>query len=270
MKKWLKISAWALFAVTVIAVLSFAHHEQENAGVQKPTIAISVTDENAFLTGDELFTRLKRARLIFDHQLVSELNTTKVEAFIRRMHEVEQVDVFKRLGGNWDITVKVRQPLARIFNNFNESFYVDSKGATMDRSPNFTARVLIFSGDIPDKSDSLTVTDIINNDSLKGIRLLDDIYRISSYVCHDPFLRAQITQVYRQQGGDFILIPQVGNHIIIFGAARTDEEVREKMEKLKIFYREGLPYEGWNKYESINLKFKNQIVCRKKKETETQ
>jgi cell division protein FtsQ len=39
--------------------------------------------------------------------------------------------------------------------------------------------------------------------------------------------------------------------------------VREKFEKLKIFYREAIPYEGWDKYEEINLKFKRQIVCKK-------
>ena len=266
MNKWWSIAGWSFMIVMVVVVLGFAGHEQEKSLVKRPTVSISVVDENAFLTEDELLTRLKRKGLLFNGQLVEGLKTDAIEAYIREMHEVESADVYRRMGGHWSIRVQVRQPLSRIFNKDGESFYVDSKGATMDPSPNFTARVLVFSGDIPDRSDSLTVDDIMSNDSLRDARLLDDIYRISSYVAKDPFLRAQISQVHRTAGGDFVLVPQVGNHKIIFGSARTEMEVKEKMDKLKTFYKEGLPYEGWNKYETINLKFRNQIVCKKKEE----
>lgn len=268
MNKNLKIAGWALFALATIAILFLARKKQEEAVVQDPVIAISVIDENAFLTETELLTRLKRNNLVYAGQKVKDLNTTAIEAFIRKMHEVEKVEVFKRLGGVWSIRLKVRQPIARIFNKSGESFYVDVQGATMAPSPNFTARVLVFSGNISDRCDSLTVDEIINNASLKSSRNLDEIYRISNYVCNDPFLRAQIGQVHRDQWGSFTLIPLVGDQEIIFGSANSDKEVKEKMEKLKVFYREGLPYSGWNKYESINLKYKDQIVCKKKEITE--
>ncbi|MFN6085466.1 MAG: hypothetical protein ACK476_11145, partial [Fluviicola sp.] len=74
--------------------------------------------------------------------------------------------------------------------------------------------------------------------------------------------------VHRNQWGDFILIPQVGGHEIVFGTANSDRDVKEKFEKLKTFYKEGIPYEGWNKYSSINLKYKNQIVGKKRNDDE--
>ena len=264
MKKWGKFIGWSLFALLVITLLIIARSEQEKALAKDPVISIGVEDENAFLTEDELRVRLRRNGLMFDGQRMEEVNVNAIEAFIRKMHEVENVEVFRRMGGNWNIRLKIRKPLARIFNTSGQSYYVDSKGATMDPSPNFTARVLIFSGNIPDKSDSLTVDEIIHDDSLVQVRLLDDIFRISNYIANDEFLHAQIAQVHRTKGGDFILIPQVGDHKIIFGSAYTNAEVKEKLEKLKTFYKEGLPYEGWSKYETINLKFKNQIVCKKK------
>ena len=36
-----------------------------------------------------------------------------------------------------------------------------------------------------------------------------------------------------------------------------------KFKKLELFYKNILPTKGWNYYESVNLKFKNQIVCTK-------
>jgi cell division protein FtsQ len=35
------------------------------------------------------------------------------------------------------------------------------------------------------------------------------------------------------------------------------------LNRLKIFYKEGMPYEGWRKYETINLKYSGQVVCKR-------
>jgi cell division protein FtsQ len=126
-----------------------------------------------------------------------------------------------------------------------------------------TARVVVVTGYIPDKLNSISVPEIINNDSLKSIRKLDDVYRISNYVCKDPFLRSLVGQIHLKKNDDFVLIPLVGGQKIIFGSAHTDEEVKEKFDKLMIFYEEAIPFEGWNKYDEISLKYNRQIVGKK-------
>lgn len=261
MKGKLKIAAWALFAVAIIAVLILARKNQDEAVVRDPNISISVVDENAFLTESELLVRLKRLNLFYPNQLMKNLNTRAIEENIRKMHEVEEVNVFKQLGGNWGIKLKVRQPYARIFNSFGESFYVDSKGATMDPTPNFTARILVFTGNIKDKSDTLLVSDIEANPELKNARSLDEIFHIAKVIHENPFLSAQIGQVHRDKWGDFILIPRVGAQRIVLGPAPTERDISEKLKKLVVFYSHGLPYVGWNKYKTINLKYRNQVVC---------
>jgi cell division protein FtsQ len=261
LKQKLKIAAWALFAVLVLVVLFLARRKQEDTLIQKPVVAISVVDENAFLTETELVNRLERLHLYYANQKSKDLNTTAIEEHIRKMHEVDEVQVYKQLGGNWGIRVKIRQPYARVFNRSGESFYVDSDGESMATSPNFTARVVVFTGYINDKCDSISVQEINANPSLRSDRCLDEIYRISKVIHEDEFLNAQITQVHRDKWGDFILIPRVGSNRIVLGPAGTDQEVREKLKKLKIFYQNGLPYVGWNTYGTINLKYRNQVVC---------
>jgi len=63
------------------------------------------------------------------------------------------------------------------------------------------------------------------------------------------------------EANEFELIPRVGAHLILFGSIDNYER---KFRNLKIFYEQGLNNIGWNKYEKINLKFDNQIVCTKK------
>ncbi|MES2587935.1 MAG: hypothetical protein V4622_03075 [Bacteroidota bacterium] len=263
MKKWLKIGFWVIFSIAVVIGLSMSKSKQVDTVSNKPKIFIHVDGENAFLTEDEVYTRLTRKGLVYPAQKIEKLPVKAIEDYLESMSEIKTCKVYANLGGTWNIDIQLRKPIARIFNNSGETFYLDDLGFTMTTSPLYTARVVVVTGNIPDRSHSKSVEEIINNDTLKTIKYLDDIYRISNYVCNDPFLNAQIGQIHRDNHGDFVLIPQVGGQKIIFGSANSDEEVAKKFKKLVLFYKEGLPFEGWNKYDVINLKFEKQIVCKK-------
>ena len=263
MKNWMKISLWILVAAGVVTILVFANNEENEKKYDIPEVSIHV-DGDAFLTEPELIDRLKLHRLIEQNQQVENLNIRKIEYVISRMPEVKHVKVFKRIGNKWDIELILRKPIARIFNKLGQSFYLDEDGFLMNRSSLHTARVLVFSGFIKDRFSPNSIDKIINNDSLKSIRNLDDIYRISNYVCNDPILHKMIGQVYREKNGDFVLIPIVGDQKINLGTANSDADVKDKFERLLEFYKEAMPYEGWNKYSEISVKYEGQIVCRKR------
>jgi cell division protein FtsQ len=269
MKKWLKIAFWVLFIVSVSITLGLTKSTQANTIANTPQILIHVDGEYTFLTEDDLLLRLKSDGLIYDNQIMQHLDVNKLEQFIANMPEVKSVDVFTDIGNNWNIELTLRKPIARIFNKKGESFYLDAEGKSLPTSPVHTARLLVFSGEIADDLSTDPVDQIINNDSLKSILSLDDVYRISNYVCNDPFLHALIGQVYVQKGGQILLIPLVGEQVIEFGKAETEKMVADKFSKLKVFYREAIPYEGWERYKSISLKYDNQIVCTKRDELET-
>ena len=63
--------------------------------------------------------------------------------------------------------------------------------------------------------------------------------------------------------GTFVatLIPRVGDHTIFLG---TLDQLDTKLRRLQIFYQQGLPQVGWNKYSRLDLQYGNQIVCTKK------
>jgi cell division protein FtsQ len=263
MKKVFKIIFWVLFAVGLILIVFFASKENNNTVAKKPDISIHVEGENAFLTESELLDRLIYKRLYQKNMKVNVVNVKKIEAAIIKMEEVKKVRVYKNIGNSWNIDVELRNPIARIFTLSQKAYYLDDEGFTMGRSTLHTAHVLVFSGFITENMEKASVKEIINNDSLKSIQKLDDIYRISNYVCKDSLLNALIGQVYLEKNGDFILIPLVGKQTILFGSANSDEVVADKFNRLKVFYKEGMPHEGWEKYNTIIVKYEGQIVCRK-------
>ena len=268
MKKWLKITLWVLFSIGILVLAFFLKKSIDEQLLLPPDISVHATAEGAFLTSDEIEQRLKDARLIFDGQRRDELKIEAVEEFIRGISQVKEVEVFQAIDGTWKVDVTMREPLARIFNNVGETFYLDTDGNTVQITPNHTARVLVVTGHISDRMNSISVQEIINNDSLISIRKLDDIYRISTYVCNDPLFHSLIGQIHLEKSGDFVLIPLVGDQKIIFGSAFSEQEVKDKFKKLEIFYKEAMPFEGWQTYEVINLKFDGQVVCKKKNTNE--
>ena len=264
MNKWIKIVSWAIILSGVIVTGVFIQKKLKEKVVPKATIYIQSEGENTFITEDELQLKLEAEGVVFDQQKRSALEIDKIETFIRSISQVKNVEVFQFINGEWRINVELRKPIARIYNKRNENYYLDEDGQTFSTTSTHTARTLIFTGEIIDKINSESVEEIINNDSLISIQKLDDIYRISRYVCNDPLFHSQIGQVHLQKNGDFILVPLVGDQKIILGSADSEEEVESKFKKLKVFYKEALPFEGWEHYSEINLKYQDQIVCKKK------
>ena len=264
MKIWLLRIFWLLLFVGVGVVFYFAGQAEQRKVLKTPLISIHSEDENAFLTEEELKSRLQLRKLFRSKMWANELNVHSIERAIAAMAEVKDVNVYKHLGAKWEIKLALRKPIARIFNTSGQSYYLDQDGFMMYRSTLHTARVLVFSGAIKDVYNPHLNCDFINNPNLKSSQKIGQIYRISNYVCNDPLMHKLIGQVYLNPNGDFILIPLIGEQQIVFGPARSNKEVSDKFERLSHFYKEALPHEGWNKYKEISVKYEGQIVCRKK------
>ena len=56
------------------------------------------------------------------------------------------------------------------------------------------------------------------------------------------------------------LTPRSGRFTILFG--RLDD-IGGKFDKLLRFYRSGLSSIGWDEYRTIDVRYRNQVVCKK-------
>lgn len=264
MKKYFKIAGWIVFVIAIIWIMVEVKSAQENQIMQFPTILVDTPEGMVFLKNEDLVRRLKMKGIQIKNIQKKKINTALIEEIVSKMPEVESVKTFTQLDGNWTIKLKIRRPIARIFTRKGKSFYLDDKGKIMPLSPIYTARVIPINGYISLNASELKHQKVINNDSLKSISRLLQAYKISLYVCDNPFLYALISQIYVKQNGDFVIIPRVGGQKIIFGKVKNDTIVKQRFDKLKTFYREAMPIVGWRTYDKINLKYKQQIVCTKK------
>jgi cell division protein FtsQ len=266
MKKFLKIleiAAWVLLTGGLSALLGFTTMEHNSNVCKKYIIRIDYGKGDVLLTEDDIYNVIRTTGNLLKGQNIGIIDFEKIEREIKRHSYVADAQVFMTLEGVVEIDVIQRQPLLRIFNQKGESFYLDGEGNLLPLNPAFSARVLVASGSIPESfsKKACYLSDTIKmKDSLECRSVMNNLYKVATYITQDKFLKAQIEQIYVEPNGEFDLIPRVGDHLIILGGA---DNLEEKFERLLVFYRQGLSITGWHKYHTINIKFKDQVVCSK-------
>ncbi len=210
-------------------------------------------------SGDDLIT-IEDVRLAIDRSFgknlvgeqLSGIDVNRVERVIESDPFVYNADVFIDAENMIHLNISQREPVVRVIDNNGLQYYLDRFGEKMPLSPHFAARVIVATGNIPP-----FVPDFLK----RRQHPLKDIFQLTKEIVEDPFLYSLVEQIYKDENGEYTLIPKVGNHTIMLG---TVADIKRKLKKLKVFYKEGLPYEGWQKYKSINLKFDDQVVCKKR------
>ena len=84
------------------------------------------------------------------------------------------------------------------------------------------------------------------------------------FIEDDDFWRSEVVQIaaYTTSSGalEVELVPRSGRHTILFGRI---EQVERKFDKLLRFYRSGLQNIGWDAYRTIDVRYNDQVVCKK-------
>lgn len=177
------------------------------------------------------------------NQSKEDINLNILEKFLQSNEMIENAEIFLSLKGELGAIITQRTPVLRVANNMG-SYYFDKQGKKMPLSDNYSARVPI------------TSSELIENNC-------NDIICLANKIKKDNFLQKQIigiNQINTKQSSQFELKTRLGDQTIIFGdLKRTDEKIK----KLKVFYQKAIADSTLNSYKTIDLKFKNQVVCTK-------
>jgi cell division protein FtsQ len=264
-KKILNVTVWVLAVSGLITALGFVGQEEKKIVGKSISVNVDNTEGDEFVDREDIMDFLRSRHDTVKGQRISEIDVNILEKALLTHPSIAGAEVSISIDGQMKIDVKQRKPVVRIFSKDGESYYIDDKARLMLLSDNYTARVLVATGNIYEPYVSrapYNVEELGNNKFLQDITLLDDIYRMATYIQRDSILNSLIQQININEKKEIELYPAIGDHVIVFG---NTEQMQKKFEKLKVFYKEGLNnMDGWNKYSVINLKFEGQIVCTKK------
>jgi cell division protein FtsQ len=262
-KKFFRLSGKVFVVCAFLASFGFTEHRRGDMVCKEIVIQVDDSLGNSFVQKNDIAQLIRDKFGNLEGKLLYSINISLLEKIIDGNPFVLKAQVFSTVDGKLIVEVKQRTPIVRVINNFNESFYIDDRGMLMPMSDKFTAHVPVANGSIFNRETEqrirkITLQEI--NDTSFSVTLLEKIFMVSEYVRTHEFWNAQIEQIYINAAGEMELIPRVGNQTILFGDER---EMDKKFEKLYTFYKEGLSKTGWNQYKTINVTFKDQVVCSK-------
>ena len=232
-----------VLAYLIFAIVQFSGEP----GTQKcREVVIQVMDstDRQYVSAPEVMKLLQLNNLGLVGQRLDQIRYRRVEYVVSVMRMVRRVECFSTNSGKVVIQIWQYSPILRVMQE-QGNFYVDATGQRLEISFNSAANVLVASGSI--------------RDSVYIRRL----YRMALLLRQDPFWEAQIVQIFVKPNGEWILVPRVGDYEIEFG---LPNDVEDKLERLKLFYEKALPKAGWEKYSSISVKYRKQIICTNKEE----
>jgi cell division protein FtsQ len=264
-KRLLGILIWSLgillfFCLIAISVVYYSKNQ-----CREVQISIDAPKDATFITVQDVKNYIT---IVVDSLVGTELskvNIENIENIINGNPFVLRSKVYGSLEGIVKINITQRTPIVRIQNMYNQSFYISEDGGLMPIINGKTARVLVANGFIFDKY--LNSLKLVLDSSKYGADLIQlnknlmKIYTAAYYIYLDPFWKAQIQQLFLDTHSNILMMPLVGDYIINLG---DKNNIREKFEKLRIFIRKPEFLCSWDKYDTININFKGQIVCSKK------
>jgi cell division protein FtsQ len=244
---------WVAFVGIIGVVLFRAVQQRRIANTDRTVVEVvaKTAGEKLISESDVRQLLLRNFGQSLNQTPVSRLDVESIEKSLEKDPFVSNADVYVDHTNNLNVKIEQREPMLRIMDVNGSNYYLDKNGNKMPPSNHFAARVIVGTGKInpytPDFNE-------LKNNTLR------DVFRVAQTILADEFLAPFVQQIHVSNSGELMLTPLVGDQIIILGSARRLED---KLERLKIFYREALPYEGWRKYRTINLKYTGQVVCKK-------
>ncbi len=230
----------------LVAVLG-ASKRHEVRRLSKIHLEVLNEDRYRFLDKEALWRSLIDDRgLITDSTALNTLDVKGLEAAAIRHPWVARAEAYVDHQHELHVELLQRVPVSRIFLENGESYYLDNTLKHLPLSEKFTIYTVL-----------VTNVPLNINDSTRK-SLYASINRLVNRVEKDPFWRAQIAQIQVTPELEFELIPVLGKHLIRFGDTTRMEQ---KFSHLMSFYKQVLNRIGWDKYETLDLRFRNQLVA---------
>lgn len=244
---------WLSLIAGISALLFFSIQRKSNAQVKTLVVQIDGIHGDETLISEKEVEQIitKAAGKTIKKSNIKTLNLRKLEAAINKDKRIERADVYFDSKDRLNVKIIQKKPVIRVMQEAAADYYLDGNGSVVPVSIGNAIRVPIVTG-ITEAYDAKFLAEGKNSK-------LKEVFTIMKYVRDDQFLASLIEQAHVEQDsiGDIVLIPKIGKESVLFG---DSQDMVEKFDKLKIFYRDGLPKLGWNRFNRLNLKISNQVI----------
>ncbi|MFM9944119.1 MAG: cell division protein FtsQ/DivIB [Bacteroidia bacterium] len=237
-----KLLLLILIPVVIIGLYYFATRDKDNVECKEVEINFNYKTEKPLLTEADIYKYLElpEGKKSLIGKYAANLKMNEMEQKLLKKSVIKKAEIYMSMGGKMKFDITLRHPILRVIPNVKAPYYICDDRVKIPLSSNFTPDLIPATGFMNDKIDR-------------------KLYYIVGFVNNNSFWKEQIQQFFVSENQDISFIPFTGVHEVILG---DTSNLDEKFKKLEVFYKKGLSKIGWDKYKSINLKFKGQVICK--------
>ena len=200
-------------------------------------VVVDHQDENMYVTDKAI-----RRTIFKDPQAqhpMGLLRLNEIEKLLDNNVMIEKSEVFCTIDGTLNAKIKQREPIARVYDGAGV-YYMDTQGKKMPLSSSYSARVPVLRGNTE--------------------QYWQASYALMQFIQNDQWMAENITEVLVKPNGEYDFLMRVPTVKIVCG--KFEDETLKKA-NLKAFYKQLEKTNKLNEYSVVNLKYMNQVVCRR-------
>lgn len=242
-RKFSLIAGTVCLTVYLLSVCAWSRSQASRqlcAGLDGGSVTVIDPAGVGFVNADSLTAELMPILGNLTSRRLAELNLGAMRDYIAGLDKIEHAEVIRLNNNKLRINVTPMLPVARVWPDKGHSYYVNREGKHIAASHRYRVDVPQLSGSLPEGTSPAAF-----------LPLLD-------YLNAHSDMKRMITMISVADSSNIILVPAVRGHVINLGDASA---IDDKFERLRVFYREVLPVKGWDCYDTISLKWNNQIVA---------
>lgn len=240
---------WLVLLLGISTLMVLAVNRKGQLELEKVLITVDKAPETQYLlTKKDVVSKIE-AYLGYSLRAVtiSELNLRELEAILVQDDRVKRTELYLDSDQQLHIYIEQRTPVARV-KSATADYYIDDEGATIPLATARVLRVPIVTG----LNDVLP--DSFPNNKIRTIH--NDVYEIARASHSDNFVQALVEQIHVDDNYEVWIIPKIGKEKLLLG---DSNELDDRMNRLKILYREGMKRSGFNQYAELHFKWRGQV-----------
>lgn len=242
-KKILRIVLWVVTGAALIVLFVAGRKWYLETPLKGIQIHLERSHADGFVQKDSLMAYAEAVSGLRQHAKISSVDMQRISKLLSDNPWIERGSAFIDLNDTLSITAKEYEPVLRVFGVDGRSVYVTAEGTLIPSSPHYTPHLLIASG---------------NFDEQSGIA---EALAIAQAINADAYLTEHIGQIYRNQDQEFeVTVNNLPAKVILGDTTDLDS----KLLRLRTLLEKYNNTEELIGYKTLDIKYKNQIVCTKK------
>ncbi len=225
----------------LILMLNFSIERFEKSPINSFRIAIPDETELGFINENNIKESFGQLFPAQENTIIEQLSVKQIEKELKKNPYADSVNVFLDQNKNLNFYILQKEPIIRV-NTGREVYYLTANEEELPISNQFSLPTLMVEGNVKKEEHSSLIA-------------------LYSLINEDKLLKKHIVGVKKLKDNSFILLVNVDDFVIELGDLTRMEE---KFKNLKAFYQQYLNHVGWDQYQQISVKYKNQIVATKK------